>query len=133
MKKTGGQIERELFGLLKPAIDSFINGKLYRQGMRPIDSAFEDAVLSFMTGLSGQVEVGVLNLNVYVPNVSIGTQLVCNITRCTDIEIFLTNLIDSISSTEYELGLGSIVQTFEESSINQHFVNCKIKFKRTTL
>lgn len=130
MKKTAGQIERDLYDLIKSQVEVGLSGKLYRKGLRPKDSVLEDAVLSFMTGISEQVQTGLLNLNVYVKNIMLADVSVCNVTRCTEIEVALNSLIDSLVSNEYELTLGSIIQTFEEPTIDQHFVNCKIKFKR---
>ena len=133
MRKSGGEIERDLFDLFKSKLELVISGKLYRKDLRPKDSVLEDGVLSFMTGDPEQVETGYLNLNVYVKDISYQESLVCDVPRCTVIEAALNRIVYEIVSTEYELSLGSTVQTFEEPLINQHFVNCKIKFKRIIL
>lgn len=133
MRKSGGEIERDLYDLIKSEVETMLSGKLYRKGLRPKDSVLEDAVLSFMTGITEQVQTGLLNLNVYVKNITLGDVPVCNVPRCTEIEAALSSIVFEAVSSEYELSLGSTIQTFEEPLINQHFVNCKIKFKRIIL
>jgi 3-dehydroquinate dehydratase len=130
MRKTAGQIERDIFGLIKTQVLSVISGGVYRKGLRPKGSELEDAVISFMTGDAEQVQTGVLNLNVYVKNINVDGSLVCDIARCTEIEAELMSIIESMVSTEYSISIGSAIQTFEEPKIEQHFVNCKIKYKR---
>jgi hypothetical protein len=134
MKKTAGQIEKDVYVLIKnSAVCSFISGSLYRQGMRPPNSKEEDAVVSFSTGIDGQIQEGIVILNVYVEDIVVNDCKVKNIPRCTAIEDVLNTFVESISVTEnYLFKLDKMIQSFQENEIEQHFVNCRIKFKLST-
>ena len=133
MKKTGGEIEKDLYTLIKnSAVKTAITGSLYRQGMRPINSLTEDAVVSFLAGIDGDIQEGVLNLNIYVPNIEVSGQKVKNITRCTELEVIVNTFIQSLIAGEYVFELDKMIQTFQEAVIEQHFINCRIKFRLST-
>lgn len=134
MRKTGGEIEKDLYTLIKnSAVKTDITGSLYRQGMRPLNAKTEDAVVSFLAGIDGQIQEGILNLNLYVPDVLSNGIKVKNITRCTELEVICNTFIQSHSmSGDYLFELDKMIQTFKEESIEQHFVNCRIKFRLST-
>ena len=134
MRKTGLEIETDVYAIVSSsALKTSITGKIYKDGMRPINAKSEDAVVAFMTGLDGQKQTGALNLNVYVPDIDNGSgTLVKNLTRCKTLEAVCNTLIQGLIPGEYRFGLGAIVQTFKAEGINQHFVNCKIKFELAT-
>jgi hypothetical protein len=101
--------------------------------MRPFNAVTEDAVVSFLTGLDGQFQTGVLNINVYVPDIDNGSQFkVKNIGRCNVIEEACSTLVSSLKSDGYRFSLNSIIQTFKAQDIEQHFVNVKLKFDYIT-
>lgn len=134
MRKTGSQIEHDLYLAIKESeIAQAINGKVYKSETRPIDSKSEDAVISFLTGLDGQVQAGVLNLNIYVPDINNGTgTLVKNTTRCREIEIVANTFIQAMTPGEYRFKIDNIVQTFNAEGTGQHFVNARVKFQLVT-
>lgn len=137
MKKTASQIESDVFGLLNSSsLKTTISGKIYKEGVRPIDAKTEDAVITFISGMDGQIQTGVLNVNVYIPGIDNGTNkgvLVKDVSRCTNIESVLNSIAHSLSiSSEYKFQLDRIVQTFKVDEIEQYFVNCRLKFKRST-
>lgn len=134
MKKTGSQIERDIFHLVKESvISSAINGSVYREGTRPNSSQKEDAIVIFITALDGQVQDGVVSINVYVPNKNYGTYFLKDIKRCTEIEEICQQFFDSLPTNEYLFSLGQMISTFKHPEIEQHFVNVKLKFKHNTL
>ncbi len=136
MKKTGSEIEYEVFKLFKDEIQAFIQGDVYLRGTRPLkentEDLTEDAIISFMTGLDNQMQTGALNINVYVPDIDNGgNDLVKDVTRCLEVERFMQNLIEGWSvKSEYKFWLEQTINTFPEDEINQHFVNVKLKYKR---
>ncbi len=132
MKKTGGEIEKDIYDLLRKGIKAKIKGDVYLRGTRPLNSSNEDAIISFMTGLDNQLQTGVVNINIYVPNIDNGSSaLVKNIKRCIELERYMLRLIEEWSvKSEYHFSLGQTIHTFSEDEINQHFINVKIKFKR---
>ncbi len=136
MKKTGSEIEYEVYNLFKDEIQAFIKGKVYLRGTRPLkentEDLKEDAIISFMTGLDNQIQRGALNINIYVKDIDNGSSdLVKDVSRCLEVERFMLNLIEKWSvKSEYKFWLGQTINTFAEDNINQHFVNVKLKYKR---
>ncbi len=135
MRKTGGSVEEDVYTLIKnSSLKTSISGSLYREGMRPINSIAEDAIVSFLSGLDGQIQTGVLNLNIYVPDIVSDKQKVKNISRCSELEVLANTFIQSLSlSGDYQFELDKMIQTFKSQDIEQHFVNCRIKFNLSTI
>mgnify|MGYP000881321398 CR=1 FL=1 len=135
MKATAGQIESKVFQLLKDSSIN-INGKIYKEGTRPIDSKKEDAVVTFQTGTDAQIQSGIVVINVYVPDIDNGQNKgvkVKDILRCNEIEALLQSFSESVSvSGEYKFNPDKIIKTYKEDGIEQHFVNLRLKFKRST-
>jgi len=137
MRKTGGEIELDVFNLLvNSGLKTALSGSVYSSGARPANSTVEDAVVSFLTGLDGDIQTGIVNVNVYVPNVYSGTKdgaTVKNTSRCREIEIVVNNIIQSNSMNgDYLFELDKMIQTYEVVGLGQHFVNCRIKFRLST-
>lgn len=69
MRKTSEEIEEDVYHLIKDHFKDVLKGSVYRKGMRPMNATDEDAVVSFLTGMEGQFQTGVIIVNFYVPNV----------------------------------------------------------------
>ena len=135
MKKTASQIESDLYKYLKDKINPLINGQTYRNGVRPLNSQKEDCVISFLTGLDGQYQTGVININIFVPLVKNNdNQYRKDFVRCDTIEQALMPIIEEAETDlrNYRLQLHQMIQTFEETDIKQFFINAKIKFRYNT-
>ena len=135
MKKTASQIEADLYKYFKDKINPFINGQTYRNGVRPLNSQKEDCVISFLTGLDGQYQTGVVNINIFVPMVKNNdNQYRKNFVRCDAIEQALMPIIEDAETDlrNYRLQLHQMIQTFEETDIKQFFINAKVKFRYNT-
>ena len=135
MKKTASQIEADLYKYLKDKINPLINGQTYRNGVRPLNSQKEDCVISFLTGLDGQYQTGVININIFVPLVKNNdNQYRKDFIRCDAIEQALMPIIEEAETNlrNYRLQLHQMIQTFEETDIKQFFINAKIKFRYNT-
>ncbi len=136
MKKTGEEIELDVFKLIKSSsIATEIGGDVYRSGMRPYNSNDEDCVVGFLTGLDGQIQEGVVNVNVYVPDVDNGSQLlVKDISRCTEIAGIMRDITSSLISSEYYFSIDAMIKTYrvEDDNVTQHYVNTRLKFRLIT-
>ena len=135
MKKTASQIEADLYKYFKDKINPLINGQTYRNGVRPLNSQKEDCVISFLTGLDGQYQTGVVNINIFLPMVKNNdNQYSKNFVRCDAIEQALMPIIEGAETDlrNYRLQLHQMIQTFEETDIKQFFINAKIKFRYNT-
>ncbi|MEB3041269.1 hypothetical protein [Capnocytophaga gingivalis] len=135
MKKTASQIEADIYKYFKDKINPLINGQTYRNGVRPLNSQKEDCVISFLTGLDGQYQTGVININIFVPLVKNNdNQYRKDFVRCDTIEQALMPIIEEAETDlrNYRLQLHQMIQTFEETDIKQFFINAKIKFRYNT-
>lgn len=136
MRKTGKQIEADLFNLIKNSrLANVIRGTVYRNGMRPVKSMMEDAIVTFVTGLEGQFQNGKVNVNIYVPDIDNGGEVyVEDISRTTEIEIEASKVVrkELNPNSEYLFSLFQTIQTFKVDGINQHMVNVPIEFKLKT-
>ena len=135
MKKTASQIEADIYKYFKDKINPLINGQTYRNGVRPLNSQKEDCVISFLTGLDGQYQTGVININIFVPLVKNNdNQYRKDFVRCDAIEQDLMPIIEEAETDlrNYRLQLHQMIQTFEETDIKQFFINAKVKFRYNT-
>ena len=134
MIKTGGNIETDIYNLIAAKLKRIISGDVYKSDGREKNATTEDAVIIFTGGLDGQVQEGIVTVNIYIPDIDAGSKgaKVKDTKRCREIEAALLTAIDETTTTEYELTRKTIIQTFAVDEINQHFVNGKIQFKRVT-
>jgi hypothetical protein len=134
MKKTGSTFEKEVFLLIRDSpLKESLSGGIYRDGMRPFNSDKEDAVISFLTGIDGQFQKGIVNINIFVPDIEFGgSNKVKNIARCNQIEELCQGIIPSLKKEGYRFSLDSLIQTFKAEETSQHFVNVKLRFDYVT-
>lgn len=134
MKKTGSQIERIMYRLLKESgIPTKLDGSIYRDGTRPSNSKKEDTVVIFITALDGETQKGVISINSYVPDIAFNDFFLKDSKRCEEVETALQEFVDSLPTNEFLFSLSQMINTFEEKDINQHFVNVKLNFMYNTL
>ncbi len=135
MTKTEKQIERDFFEFVsKSELAKAITGKVYRKGMRPTDSDKEDIVVKFLSGLDEQVQIGIVVINVYVPDIVIrktGAK-VEDIERIGELEELIISFVENNDSNEYDLSRDGTPKSLEAEGIEQHFIYARIKFKRIT-
>lgn len=137
MTKTGQQIEDDIFGFVKNSpLAALVTGLTYKFGMRPRNSTKEDIVVKFVTGLDGEIQDGVVVVNIFVPNIDAFNNgvLVRNITRCKQIEMEANIWVASLTAgkSNYKFSLAQTIYTQEEQSINQHFITVRLKFRLTS-
>lgn len=133
MRRTGSQIEQDFYAIFKAsALPGIISGDVYKHGLRPIDSTKEDAVISLISGIDGQIQVGRLVLNIYVPDIESGGRKYRNSARCRALETELDAIIQNINDSRYDVSLSDMLQTYPEPEIEQHFISAKINFRVST-
>jgi hypothetical protein len=134
MIKTGKQIQGDIITLLRgSAIADAVNGKIYRFGYRPRDSKAEDIIVVFTTGIPGQIQTGIVTLNIYVPDTknSGNGVLIENGERCGELEIAAGEWVETLTAgrSDYKFTLQQTIYTEAEPEINQHFVVVKMKYE----
>lgn len=133
MRKTGAQVETDIYKSIKESIKANINGDVYTSSGRPTDSKKEDAVIIFMTGRDGQIQEGVVVVNVFVPDIYPATEKgrsVKDTKRCREIEIALAGITDSMTTPEYQIYREDMIQTYKNQDRDEHFINARLSFQR---
>jgi len=139
MTKTERDIEDDFYFMVKASeLPGIVQGKLYKKDERPFNSRAEDIIVGFLSGLDGQTQDGYININIYVPNVNVGSpdgKKKPNKSRIKVIQTKLLEFTESIAegNSEYDVERDSTIQTFETEDLEQVMVNAKLYYKRTTL
>lgn len=131
--KTAEEVESDIYTAVKTYLKGRINGEAYRRGARPTNRGDkEDAVVSFLSGLDGQVQTGVVVVNVYVPNERRGDSYsVKNVARSTTVSRTLLNMLKEMRISGYDLRTERTVQTEEDNGATR--VTLRIKYKYNAL
>lgn len=130
MNLTSSEIEQDIYDLLNNSnLESAISGKIYKSGMRPFNSELEDIVVTFISGLSNQIQTGIVNVNSYVPDIILNGFPLKNTARIKVLETEIKAWLSGITSTKHKLELDRTIQVFPEPEIKQHFINARLSFK----
>jgi hypothetical protein len=130
MNLTSSEIEQDIYDLLKDSnLESAISGKIYKSGMRPFNSELEDIVVTFISGLSNQIQIGIVNVNTYIPDIILDGNSLKNTARIKVLETEIKTWLSGIVSSKYKLELDRTIQAFPEPDIKQHFINARLSFK----
>lgn len=134
MAKTGKQVQGDIYSFLKGStLCSMISGDVYREGYRPRDSRLEDAVVIFTAGLPGQIQTGVVTVNIFVPDIDPYENgvLVEDGERTEELEHLAQEWVDSLTAAVscYKFRLMQTIHTAEEAEISQHFVVVKLAYE----
>lgn len=112
-----------------------VSGNLFRL-QRPINSAKEDVVINSLTMDRDDVQNGVLNVNIYVPNKSITVGGITDKTQPNTTRLEeLSNISNTVLGNGNEVWSedGSISFNIQQDVIfadenNQHYINFRIEF-----
>lgn len=134
MARTSRQIQGDIYRLLVDStLSAMISGGVYRAGMRPRDSRLEDAEVRFTTGLAGQVQTGVVTVNIWVPDIDPWGNgvLVEDSERTEQLEAAAQEWFEAVraSETDYNFRLQQTIYTEEEPYIKQHFVVVRLAYE----
>lgn len=131
--KTAEEVESDIYTAVKEYLAGKIKGYSYRRDVRPTNRGDkEDAVVSFLSGLDGQVQTGVVVVNVYVPNERTGDHYsVKNVARTTAVARTLLNMLKEMRISGYDLRTERTVQTEEDDGATR--VTLRIKYKYNAL
>ena len=131
--KTAEEVESDIYTAVKEYLKGHIGGYSYRRDTRPTNRGDkEDAVVSFLSGLDGQVQTGVVVVNVYVPHeVNGDTYRVKNVARSTEVARILLNMLKETKISGYDLRTERTVQTEEDNGATR--VTLRIKYKYNAL
>jgi len=133
MKKTGLQFEQDFFNAVKNSLG--IKGQYFRDGVRPIENVAtsEDCIVIFKTGIDGDIQVGYVTINVYIPDIAFDGRKVKDIARCGVIESALNTFAESVSLPDYMIEREGTIQTFKVFETDEHFVHLELKYNYSTI
>lgn len=134
MAKTGKQIQGDIRTMLRASsLATAISGEVYRNGLRPRDSRQEDIIVTFTTGTPGEVQEGVVTINIFVPDIDPYDNGVTveDTGRTEELENLAGEWVKSLTAAKscYEFRLLQTIYTEEEAAINQHFVVIKLHYR----
>lgn len=136
MQRTSKQVQRDVYDLLRNSSIAYtISGGIYHAGTRPRDSRSEDAVVIFTGGIPGQIDEGVVTLNIYVDDIlpygdDNGVR-VEDMARTDQLEAAAAEWVASLTAavSQYRFRLLQTIHTVAEPTINQHFVVVKLAYR----
>jgi hypothetical protein len=133
--KTGTEIEADFYRRVKTSpLAEVIRGRVLRDGMRERDARTEDAVVIFNSGLDGQVQDGVVVLNVFVPKRPFGvdTEAVKDIGRVSELEGIIRDWLSSWNDEEYLLPADRrpTILSIDDPQRGETYIHTRIRFKR---
>nr|DAO98931.1 MAG TPA: PORTAL PROTEIN, 15 PROTEIN, HEAD PROTEIN, VIRAL INFECTION, TAILED.2A [Caudoviricetes sp.] len=133
MPKTSRQIQGDVYRkLLKSPIAETITGGVYREGLRPRDSPNEDAVVIFTAGVTGDIQSGVVTINIFVPDIDPYENgvLTEDSARTEEIERAAQRWVDSLSTRDsnYRFRLQQTIATDEAPELREHFIVVRLEY-----
>lgn len=134
MAKTAKQVQGDVYALLKANhLAESLSGDIYRAGFRPRDSRLEDAVVTFTSGQAGQVQEGVVTVNIYVPDIDPygNGVLVEDGARTAELERLAQEWADDLVAcvNTYDFALRDTIHTDEEPDTHQHFIVVRLGYR----
>ena len=123
MNYTAQQLEDHLYALVK-AYDWGVSGEVYHGGMRPRDSRLENIIVSYVSGLAGEVQSAILYVNIYVPDIDpyANGVLVQDMGRTAALEGKAQEFAATLTDSQFKWELYGNIHTTEAIDIKQHAV-----------
>lgn len=134
--KTASEVIQDFYDALKNSIlftdIKKVNGNLYKDGLRPINSNKEDVIIRLTTLQAEQIQEGIITILVYYNNIvnksSFSKQ---NNKRGKELENLTLQLCQNIwvDLKDYDdVFLQNGIVSLEDEEVNQFFVSAKIHF-----
>ena len=135
--KTAKEIQDHVWRLLRgSALAGELSGGVYKAGFRPRDSRKEDAIVKYTTGISDQIQEGIVTINIYVPDIDPYNDGVMaeDGSRTAQIERMAQDWVDQIATevSDYDISLSEPIYTEDEPNIGQHFIVVRLNYRLLT-
>ncbi len=135
MTKSEKNIEGDLYALIKAsALAGMVTGSVYRAETRPEGSQLEDIVVKFLAGTEGQIQSGVIVLNIYVPDITRkgDTRKLEDFARVEELEDAVIAFVNGCPDTEYLYEFDETMYSLEVEDLDQHAITARIHYQRLT-
>ena len=132
---TSEQVLTDVYQMLKDsALSSMISGAVYRdEENRPRDSRVEDMIIVFKTGVSGEVERGIVTVRIYVPDIDPFENgvMVKDGARIAELQRAAAEWTKTLKAykSNYVFNVEDTINSFAESDIKQHFVSMDLNYR----
>lgn len=131
---TGIKVENDVYTMLASStLRSAVSGGLYHAGTRPRDSKVEDICVGFVTGLTSQIESGVVSINIYVPDIDpyANGVWIADGQRLATLEAAAAMWVESLSASQsnYIWELQQAIMTEEEPDQHEHFIAIRLLYR----
>lgn len=132
--RTSIQVQGDFYGMLRGSdLAKGLSGEVYRDGLRPRGSRLEDVVVVFTAGTVGEVESGVVTINVFCPDIDpfANGVTVADWGRLDEIEAAAAQWVDTLtaSRSDYLIRLKETIHTAADEETHQHFVVVKLSYR----
>lgn len=134
-RKNTITIEQEMVAALEPFLSDIVSGSVYPSDCRPLNSKFEDAVITVSSASAEQIQEGRARLNIYVPDIDNNSgRLVPDKERLEELAALDEEVVAVLnaSNSDYEFDLFQATAAIADPDIKQHFVNINLEFKYIT-
>ena len=126
-----------LHGIVKvSALETAVNGDLYKNNDRPDNSILEDIVINCLPASGAQLQTATVNVNIYVPDlmIKIGgkNQYKSNFIRLKTLATLAITLLEEIAMPGYHIEIVN-QSIISEELIHQHFINIRLEYKSFNL
>lgn len=138
--KTAKEIQSDVIALFKGSdLAKSVSGKVYRNGYRPRDSKVEDIIVTFTAGLPGQIESGLVTVNIFYPDIDPYQNgvFVEDGKRGAELEALARDWVESLAGNAlgYLFTPNGTIFSLEETELTppQHFVVIALNYRYHTL
>lgn len=133
-KKTASEIVGDIIALIRDSeLAASVSGEIYREGSRPRDSKAEDISVIFTTGEMGQMQDGVVTINVFVPQIAPFDDgvFVPDSARLEEIEAFGQRMVDSWTAdrSDYRFTQNGTIRSQHNDERRESFVVIRLAYR----
>lgn len=134
MTKTATEVVTDVMELLKGSVLArAVTGKVYRTGYRPRNSALEDIVVTFTTGSTGDIQSGLVTVNVFVADITpyANGVSVQNGARTAELERAAQEWVDTLTAdrSNYIWSLRNTIFTTPDAVAGEHFIVIRLNYR----
>lgn len=126
--KTDVEVRQDIYAIIKDSdLEKAINGEL-RYIPRAKNSKGEDCIISVLDGDNAQIQDCIVNVNVYVPNITSGGESVENIIRTKE----LSKICESVLSSRFGRYFRIYLEKQRIVPVNgkdEHVINNRVRYK----
>lgn len=128
--KSDIEIKDILFGIINGSkLHNAVSGKLYKN-KRPTNSDKEDIIISVLDGLNGQIQNSIINVNIYVQDITRDNDKIENEPRIRLLSKLAYELLEDYAEGDYQFSIEK-QKCFNVDGVDEHCINNRILIEIT--